>query len=93
MSKKIKLQFLEFHGDNPRVYKLFCQLTRRVIKRGHKKYSSRTVWHQMRWHTTIVAPDKYSDFKLNDHYTPYYARLFMTDNPKHDGFFETRGDG
>jgi hypothetical protein len=29
-------------------------------------------------------------YKINDHYSAYYARLFMRDYPEYDGFFRTR---
>jgi len=32
------------------------------------------------------------DYKINNNYIPFYARLFLAEHPECDGFFQTRGD-
>ena len=78
----------EWHRDNPRVYELFQQYTLQAINAGRPRYSARVVIERIRWHVNIET--RGDEFKINDHYTPYYARLFMRDHPQHAGFFETR---
>lgn len=80
--------FREFHAANPHVYELFKRFAFEVIARGHRHYSARAVWYRLRWHVQFETSDP--DFKLNDHHTPYYARMFMREFPRHEGFFETR---
>tara|TARA_R110002110_G_scaffold112168_6_gene278974 strand:+ start:1910 stop:2194 length:285 start_codon:yes stop_codon:yes gene_type:complete len=81
-------KWLDFHRENPHVYKLFSKYAFEAINRGREHYSARTIIELIRWHTDIETNDK--DFKINDHTVPYYARLFMHENPEHKGFFELR---
>lgn len=86
--RSLVAKFRAFHAENPHVYELFKRFAFEVIARGHKRYSSRAVWYRLRWHVAFETTDP--QFKLNDHHTPYYARLFMAQHPEHVGFFETR---
>ncbi len=86
----IQERFAEFHRDNPKVYELFQRFTYQALQTGRKRFGARMIWERMRWYTTVETNDL--EFKLNDHYPPYYARLFMARHPKYAGFFETRGD-
>jgi hypothetical protein len=85
---KIEDRFWEFHEANPKVYELFDRFTKQVIRRGHKNFSSDAILHRIRWETNVATNgDK---FKINDHFSAYYARLWLENNPDHDGFFRTR---
>jgi len=85
---RIERRFWAFHEENPRVYELFQYFTFTLIQRGWKHHSSDAVLHRIRWQTAIETTDP--QFKINDHYSAYYARLFMRDHPEHVGFFRTR---
>ena len=83
-------QFWRFHEDNPHVYEHLKALCLEVRRRGVQRFGIRTVWERLRWHArfeTIRAPGAW---KLNDHYTRYYARLLMAQEPELAGMFETR---
>ena len=86
---KLEDAFLRFHRGNPHVYESFKRFTWEAIRAGRTRYSARTIWHRMRWHLHIETKSA-DDFKLNDHHTPYYARMFMRDHPQYDGLFELR---
>ncbi len=81
--------FEVFHDANPHVYELFEWFTLQAIGAGRTRFGARMVWERMRWYTKVEARDRMS-YKLNDHYPPFYARLFMRDHPQHAGLFETR---
>ncbi|WP_316201030.1 MULTISPECIES: hypothetical protein [unclassified Bradyrhizobium] len=84
----IEERFWAFHESNPKVYQLFDRFTKQVISRGHTRFSSDAILHRIRWETNVETHgDK---FKINDHYSAYYARMWMDLNPDHDGFFATR---
>ena len=83
--------FWRFHQDNPRVYEMFKRFTFRAIRAGFTHYSAKSICERMRWHTDIETRDE--EFRLNNNYTAYYARLFMEDHPQHDGFFRKRERG
>lgn len=83
------LKFEEFHRLNPKVWDYFCEFTLTLIEAGWKRLGSRFILERVRWEICIAT--KATDgFKINDHYTPFYARKFMKDFPQHDGIFETR---
>lgn len=85
-----KARFEEFHSDNPHIYDLFKQFAQQVIRRGYKRFSSIAIFDRIRWELNVERHAPGDSFKINQNYTPYYARLWMKDHPDHDGFFETR---
>ena len=78
-----------FHRDNPRVYEMFKRFAFEVIQAGYSHYSADAIFHRIRWHVNIETRSA-DDFKLNDHFTAPYSRMFMEDHPAHEGFFRTR---
>jgi hypothetical protein len=84
----LEKSFLIFHQQNPHVYELFKKFTKQVIDRGYKQHSARDIIHRIRWETTVVTND--GEFKVNDHHSPYYARMWMREHPEHPDFFRTR---
>lgn len=89
VDETIEQHFDRFHAANPEVYRLFCRFTAMLIERGFSNYSADAVFHRIRWHTNVETTGA-EPFKLNDHHTALYARLWMQDHPQHDGFFRTR---
>ena len=81
-------KFWDYHADNPRVYELIKSFTFKVIATGKKHFSIQGVIERVRWETSIETLG--DDYKLNNNFGPYYARLFMDDFPEHAGFFRTR---
>lgn len=81
--------FQRFHAANPEVYDLFDKFAQEVRQAGHKRYSADAVFHRIRWYTDVETKDE-APFKLNNNYTPYYARLWQKNNPNPPGFFRTR---
>ena len=89
MSAALRAEFETFHQANPHVYRLFKRFTFDAIRAGRKRFSSDAVLHRIRWYTNIETTDE-AGFKINDHWTAFYARLFMRDHPEHEGFFALR---
>ena len=81
-------RFDAFHADNPDVYELFKRFTFEKIDAGKKKYSARGIIFRIRWETDIQTTEEQPN--INDHWSPFYARMFMRDFPRHEGFFELR---
>lgn len=46
------------------------------------------IGERIRWFTSVET--NATDYRLNDHYWPYYARLLMGTDESFAGFFETR---
>ena len=82
-------EFKTFHSKNPEVYELFKTFTFRAINAGHIRLSSEMIINRIRWETSVVTSDK--DYKINNDYKPFYARLFMEEHQTYGNFFNTRG--
>lgn len=82
-------RFNQFHADNPGVYRLFKKFAFQAIAAGHRVFSADMIQHRIRWETTVVTRSS-DGFKLNDHWTACYSRLFAHDFPKHRYFFRRR---
>lgn len=81
-------RWVEFHGQHPEVFEEFERFARIARKAGVQRYGARAIWERLRWHFRVEQGD--ADFKLNDHFPPYYARLLMLVDERFAGFFERR---
>ncbi len=76
---KREAAFFKFHDNNPHVYERFCQIVaEEVIPRGKTNFSSRMVIEHLRWLEEMSTRCDDS-FKLNDHHSSGYSRLFTYD--------------
>ena len=82
-------RWLKFHRENPKVWKLFQYFAWEAWG-VRERFGARMIWERMRWYTQVETTD--CDYKLNDHYPPYYARLLAWTFEEFDSFFELRGD-
>lgn len=83
----IARRFKDYHQDNPRVFDMFRRFALEAIESGRERLGARVIWERMRWFSMIETDD---EFKLNDHYIAYYARMFVYFYPEHRGFFTFR---
>lgn len=81
-------KFWEYHRENPQVYALFDRFAREAVARGRKHFSAYMIFERMRWYTIIETGG--DEYKLNNNYRPYYARLWLRKNPDHADLFEIR---
>lgn len=81
-------QFRKFHRENPDVYRRLLELALQLRAKGHTKGSIAMLFEVLRWEYALATTD--ADFKLNNNYRAFYARLLMTHEPRLRGFFETR---
>ena len=77
-------EFAEFHTENPEVWRLFQDFTKQVVCSGHRKYAVASIVERIRWHTTVDTSGV--DFKINNNFRAYYARLFRLKHPELDLF-------
>ena len=80
-------EFMEYLPDNRHVYDAFELEANIVLGLGFKHYSARTIVEVLRHHSAI---EERGTWKINDHHTPYLARLFALRNPRHANLFEYR---
>lgn len=67
-------RFLEYLPSNTHVFEAFAREALRIRASGRKHYSARTIIEVLR-HQSALG-EQTGDWKLNDHHTPYLARLF-----------------
>lgn len=80
--------FLAYLPENLHVYEAFALEALKVKTRGFKHYSARTIVEVLRHHSALMETS--GQWKLNDHHTPYLARLFDLMHPEHAGLWEFR---
>ena len=85
---RIYRKFLSFHADNPHVYVELTRMARQLASRGIKRYGIKALIEVLRWKSIKTTGE---DYKINNNFTAYYARLIMEEEPDLDGFFKIRG--
>ncbi len=85
----ISERFVEFHRENPRVYKTLVDLARKWVKTtGSSKIGIKSLCERARWE--IAVKSKNSGFRIDNSFTAFYARLIMENEPDLKGMFDTR---
>ena len=83
-------QFEQFHKLNPQVATALEEMASELIQRGRKKVGIKMLMEVLRWNYQMKTDDPNSDFKLNNNYAPYYARLLIERHPDWTDIFELR---
>lgn len=82
-------KFDDFHRNNPHVYSLLVGLSREwIATTGIAKLGMKMLFERARWNLAIAT--KSADFKLNNDFTPFYARLIMDQERDLAGIFSLR---
>jgi hypothetical protein len=88
MDDSLKRKWWEWHKQNPHVYELFEKFTLDAISKGHERLSAWLIVNRIRWETAVET--RGDDFKISNDFIAYYARLFMHNHPRYEGFFKTK---
>jgi len=83
-------KFNEFHSNNPHIFDELVKLALALKERGHNQYSIQGLFEVLRYRKAIKTADSHSQYKLNNNYKPYYARMIMQRFAFFKGFFELR---
>ena len=82
-------RFEQFHRDNPRVYAVLVRLAREWVRTtGRRKVGISALFERTRWEIAIET--KSPDFKLNNNFRAFYARLLMAEHEDLDDIFDLR---
>lgn len=84
----IEEAFHAFHAANPHVYWELVLLARQARRRGVRRIGIGMLFEVLRWRVALRTGG--DEFKLNNNYRSYYARLIMLNEPDLVGVFETR---
>jgi hypothetical protein len=82
------LRFWTFHGDNPEVYALLKRFLVEAVAAGRLSMGIKMLIERVRWYTGVETVG--DDFKINNSFAPFYARLLARDFNLPVGFFEVR---
>jgi hypothetical protein len=82
--------FREWLEANYKIWPAFEREASRIWDLGRRHYSARTIGEYLRHESALREQANELGFKLNDHYWPDLARLYMLLNPDRDKFFEKR---
>jgi hypothetical protein len=84
------IRFTNFHQENPGIWRLFERFSLRAAQ-TRERYSAYAVLHRVRWEVEIETRDVDGlGLKVNNDFTPFYARLFRLAHPDRAGVFECR---
>ena len=83
-----KEKFLAFHEENPHVYQQLCGLAWSAHYAGLRRIGIKRLFEVLRWEHSLKTTG--DEFKLNNNYTSFYARLIEDENPELAGIFEKR---
>jgi hypothetical protein len=86
--QKFSDEFIKWFPINIHVWDAFVAEAIKVQNKGYKHYSARTIIHVLRHHSAISENE--SEWKINNNYSPYLARLFDLVYPHKAGLFEYR---
>ena len=82
-------RFEAFHAANPQVYVAMKKLTHRISASGRNEYSIAGIFEVIRF-SWAIQTRSLDDYKINNNYKPFYARLLNRDPEVPDGFFAER---
>jgi hypothetical protein len=84
-----RARFEWFPQNNPHVYRNLRALALGMKRqRGKKRVGIKMLYEVLRYQYDIQTTGQ--EFKLNNNYTAYYARLLMAQEPELAGLFEVR---
>lgn len=84
----ITRKFDEFHATNPHVYNDLVVLALELRNLGNRRCGIAMLYEVLRWRSALTTEG--DAFKLNNNFTPLYARKIMDEVPELANFFETR---
>ena len=82
-------QLEAFHAENPHVYEMLRHLALDAARHG-RRLGIAMLFEVLRWQYAMNTTDQASEFKLNNNYRAFYARLLMEKEPELQDYFETR---
>jgi hypothetical protein len=86
----MQLRFEAFHLENPHVLYAIVTVAFFLKDKGFKRAGMKMIFERLRWEYAIKTKGE-EEYKLNNNYTSYYARLVMCLEPELAGFFRLRG--
>jgi len=81
-------RFYEFHAANPHVYTVIVKKALALRERGITHFGMKAIFESLRYDAALQTGG--DEYRLNNNYTAFYARLIMRNTAVLKDFFETR---
>jgi hypothetical protein len=81
-------QFIRWHSEHRDVWESFEQFSLAAAGAGRRHYGAMAILNRVRWHAEIEK--RSDDFKVNNNWAPYYARIFVWKYPELSDLFSTK---
>lgn len=81
-------QFEAYHARNPHVYRAIVRMARDLRRKGVTRWGIANLVEKLRFDYAVMTDG--DEFRLNNNYRAFYARLIMQNEPDLAGFFELR---
>jgi hypothetical protein len=88
-NEPLDVRFERFHAMNPHVFTRLVEMAMHLRSRGFERCSAKMIVERLRWEV-FLRTKGVDDYKINNSYTSFYARLIMATQPELEGFFEVR---
>lgn len=85
--EQTRAEFMRYHMAHPEIWKAFERFALQAFAAGKKHYGAKGIFERVRWETEIVHG---REFKANNNYVSYFARIFAAKYPEARDFFEFR---
>lgn len=83
-----KAEWEDFHRENPMIWEYFQKFSFEAIAKKRTKISHWLIINRIRWEIYVVTTGE--DFKINNNFIAFYARLWQQMYPAHKGLFNTK---
>ncbi|QGH75301.1 hypothetical protein I5G61_gp53 [Mycobacterium phage Quesadilla] len=80
--------FERFHDANPKVYDVLVQMARAWRATGRERCGVQQLFERARWEIAMTTVG--DEYKINNNFAAFYARLIMWNEPDLDGMFSCR---
>lgn len=86
--------FLSMHRANPHLFLAFLEEARAAARAGREHYSAKQIAENIRWNTGLKTFGRGAgEYKINNNWTSYYARLLVLFDDRLMGLFGMKGHG
>ena len=80
--------WLDWHKENPRIWKYFRQFALEAVHSGRKHISHWLIVNRIRWEVSIATTGH--EFKISNNHIAFYARLWKAAYPEFSYIFTTK---
>lgn len=85
---RIHREFQSWASANPKAVALFFRFADEAWEHGRRTIGAKLIVERIRWETAVITSG--DDYKINNNYTAYLARMYVQSKPERDTLFRFR---